>query len=693
MKNSFAFLIGLILLAGILAVEPSRLLAQTAMGEINVVADKPELTPELASTTATVVGRERIVNRVYVTPVDILRTSPGVAITQYGEGGVPTMVKMRGFSGAHTYGVAFFLDGVNINEPGGAADNSMFNPIEIDHVEIIKGPSSVLYGNYASGGVVHYHTISRENLTKFNVRYGSFETQDGSGIIARKGELIDQAYSFQVYHTDGYRDNSDWDKYNLAARWTIHPSEEFVATLGVRTYYSDWDSAGYIPNFLSPRTAVNDGSGEGNGGHREYKGIDLNANYHFNSENLVNIHGWFAKRENIRYSKGWNPPSTAIGTISGTESNNPLETWSIGAYYKFDGKLGDRKFSFLSGVDYLRESEHRQTYRLQWGYGRRRLDQTRDLSYDINTVSVYGEANYQILDPLMIRIGARYDKLTGKMHTNKDDITNNIVTIPKDTTFNSKGYSAFSPKFGVLYTPIEKVQIYANFSRGFQAPSFSGLSFFNDPTQKISYRDQYEVGFRAQPLDWIDTGIGYYRLYTENDLSYDQVSNTYSNVGKTLRTGLETYADFTPWEHWLFHIDYTYQTATWKEYTNSSGINLAGRRLEEVPRHITNIEIGYDPPEGLGGRVNFNWNADFMVQDFLYPGNVEPWHAKGQDYGRLDLQLSYKFNEKFQLMLDCLNILDKDYMGYQAAARSTAQFYTYSPLHPLTIYLSLNVNL
>jgi iron complex outermembrane receptor protein len=667
-----------------------------SLGEISVVGKKVPTPVELQSTTATVVPREKIVNRVYVTPVDILRSSPGVAITQYGEGGVPTMVKMRGFSGAHTYGVAFFLDEEGLNEPGGAADNSMFNPIEIDRVEIIKGPSSVLYGNYASGGVVHYHTISRENATRFNVRYGSFNTQDGSGIIARTGDLIDQAYSFQVYHTDGYRDNSDWDKYNLAARWTVHPSDSFVATLGVRTYYSDWDSAGYIPNYLPPKTAVDDGSGEGNGGQRKYQGVNFQANYFINDDQTINFHAYFAKRENIRYSKSWVLPTTAIGTVSGSESNNPLDKWGLGGSYKFDGLLGGRKFSFLTGMDFVKESEHRQTWQLSWGNGRRRGNKTRDLTYDVNTFSVYGEANYQVFEPLMIRAGLRYDKLTGDLESKLTETSAGLVRGGK---YTSKGFTAKSPKFGLLYTPIEKLQLYANFSRGFQAPLASGVSFFNDPSQGISKRDQYEVGFRAQPLDWIETGVGYYRLYTDKDLVYDPVSDLTKNVGETLRTGLETYADFTPWKNWLFHADYTYQTATYKKYfvrlstTPLEVFDAKGRRLEEVPRHIANIEISYDPPEGLGGRLNFNYNADFKVRDYPYAGGVQVWNPNGQDYGRLDLQLNYKFSEKYQVVLDFINVLDKKYIGYQAAAAETAAFYTYSPLQPLTVYLGLNVKL
>jgi iron complex outermembrane receptor protein len=658
---------------------PKSLWAQTetpgSLSEI-LVTDRAPVPVELQSSSATVVSHEQIVNNVYVTPTDILRKSPGVAITQYGESGVPPLVKMRGFDGAHTYGIAFYLDGININQPDGSADNSVFNPIEIDYVEIIKGPTSVLYGNYASGGTVHYHTINRANTARFNVRYGSFNTFDTSGILARTGELIDQVYSFQVYHTDGYRNHSDWDKYNLAARFTLHPNSDLAVTLGLRTFTSKWESAGYIANNLPPKTAVTDGVDDGNGGERYFRAVNLNADYSFNSTSSLNFKAWYSEKLDERYS---------VGNPTGWSMIAPMKSWLVGGSYKFDGELGGRKFIFTAGTEFKKESEKYHQYGLTFGTGR--MGQiAADYDFDINTASVYGDINFQILEPLLVRAGIRYDKLTGSLHYSGRDPNQ------PNTKFNSKGYSAVSPKFGLLYTPFDNVQIFANYSRGFQAPS-AQTAFYEDPSEKMSYRDQYEVGFRAQPLDWIETGITHYWLYTENDLTWDPTEMRSKNIGKTLRTGVETFADFRPWASWLIHLDYTYQTAKWKE-ANMGGIDVSGRRLEEVPRHITNIEVAYNPPQGLGGRINFNWNADFMVRDYGYIAPVERVkNPVGQDYGRLDVQLNYKFNEKFQLVLDVLNILDKDYIAYQSPARNSVPTFTYSPLNPLTVYLGLNINL
>ncbi|MDR2458405.1 MAG: TonB-dependent receptor, partial [Clostridiales Family XIII bacterium] len=521
-------------------VSPDIVLAQGLINEnlepITVLAN------ELVTTTATVVSRDKIINRVYVTPADILKNSPGVAIFHFGQGGAPDQIRLRGFVGGPQEGVAFFLDGVNFNDSGGIGDSSKINPIEIDNVEIIKGPSSVFYGNHASGGAVHYHTISNQNLSRINVTYGSFNTIDGSGIFSRVGELVNQTYSFQGYHTDGYRDYSDWDRYNLAARWTLHPNNSFSATLGVRNFYSDWNSAGWARNDLPLKAqAYDDGSGEGNGGTKEFRAVQLDANYEISSEQNLKFNASFTDRDNIRYFK--------YSADSDYAEKDLIKSWGVGVLYELNTFIGDRKLNVTGGLNYLREDAHYQIWNL--GLGRTYEKQTRDVNFNVNTFSAYGEILFDVIDSITLRTGVRYDRLTGDLTPNMTFIPNSSVpyTLEKGKTYKSKGFSIVSPKFGILFSPIDQLQIYANYGRGFQSPDNSSLAFYYDPSQQISHRDQMEFGFRSKPLDWIEFGAGYYRIDTSQDMEVDVPLHAYRFIGQTVRTGVETYADLSPVEN------------------------------------------------------------------------------------------------------------------------------------------------
>ena len=116
----------------------------------------------LEATSATVLTNEDITNRVFITPLDIVSLAPGISIKQYKQGGTASSFQMRGFTRcSHGSDVAIYMDCVPLNEGDGYADTNIVNPEEIERVELIKGPVSALYGNYASAGALAFYTKKR----------------------------------------------------------------------------------------------------------------------------------------------------------------------------------------------------------------------------------------------------------------------------------------------------------------------------------------------------------------------------------------------------------------------------------------------------------------------------------------------------------------------------------------------------
>ena len=155
---------------------------------------------------------------------------PGVSINQYKQGGTAASIQMRGFrSLSHGSDAAFYIDGIPMNEGDGYADTNIVNPEELERVEIIKGPISPLYGNYASAGVIHFHTMNKVEAQHIKLQYGAYDTYETNyvgGFTSEDGKT-DHVYSVMNYHTDGYQNNSEWDKLNGAARITHHLTDDF----------------------------------------------------------------------------------------------------------------------------------------------------------------------------------------------------------------------------------------------------------------------------------------------------------------------------------------------------------------------------------------------------------------------------------------------------------------------------------
>ena len=103
---------------------------------------------------------------------DAIRTVPGVAVVQGGGPGSMTSVFIRG--GESDY-VQVLVDGIQVNDPGGAFDWAHLRTEDIDRIEIVRGPASVLYGSDAATGVVQLFTRS------------GGATRIGAGVVAGAG--------------------------------------------------------------------------------------------------------------------------------------------------------------------------------------------------------------------------------------------------------------------------------------------------------------------------------------------------------------------------------------------------------------------------------------------------------------------------------------------------------------------------
>src|SRR5262249_61092191 len=100
-------------------------------------------------------------------PYDLLRQAAGVEVHQQGQGpGFASDVSLRGFSSDHATDVALWVDGVPINEPvnghaEGYNDFSVLFPGGIRDIDVIHGPKSALFGNFALAGRVNVRTLDR----------------------------------------------------------------------------------------------------------------------------------------------------------------------------------------------------------------------------------------------------------------------------------------------------------------------------------------------------------------------------------------------------------------------------------------------------------------------------------------------------------------------------------------------------
>lgn len=622
----------------------------------------------LNATSATVLDRAEIVDRIYVTPLDIVKQTPGVTINQYHQGGTAAAFQMRGFTScSHGPDAAIFLDGVPLNETDGYADTNYIIPEEIERVEIVKGPASALYGNYASAGALAFHTIKQGDFTRLKLQYGSFNTQDGVAVIARKDGKLDHVYAGELYHTDGRQNNSSWDKQNGAARWTYKLTDSLDATLGLRAFNSRWDSPGYINQRvydINPNQSVNDV----NGGWKKRAEVRGDVRYKLGETSKLIAYAWHHQQDFTRWYQNWVSPAQKAGSNYGDERYFQREVSGTGLSYNYLGNILERETRFVLGLDWMKEFENRERWNLTVGNGRNRGSKYQDFDIDLYTTALFSEFNYRIFKPLRLVLGGRYDMFSG--HLNE--------RLPSGQ-YDSNGPDIFSPKAALIYTVVENWDLYANYGKGFALPRDRDLwkRSYLDP----AIRYQYETGLKARPVKWSEFGLALWRLDTDNDFQ-PKLSDptTLENAGETRRQGVEAEANFYPFKHVRLHLDYAYLDTEYLKFVDS-GKDRAGNRLAGVPQHVFNAEIGYQPDLGLGGRINYRYVTDWWVD----AANT----IKADAFYSCNAQVSYRFDKRYKLALDVINVFDNKYSEYAGFANGEK---TYAPADPLSAYLTLTID-
>ncbi|MGH7630890.1 MAG: TonB-dependent receptor plug domain-containing protein [Gemmatimonadales bacterium] len=144
----------------LLAARLSPLAAQeppdtTALAEIVVTADRYPVRADSVAATITVLTGEELRSQGIRFVGDALRQVPGVQIVQSGSFGAASSLFLRG--GQSDY-VKVLVDGVPANQPGGSYDFSSLATDNVERIEVLRGPASVIYGSDAVTGVVHIIT-------------------------------------------------------------------------------------------------------------------------------------------------------------------------------------------------------------------------------------------------------------------------------------------------------------------------------------------------------------------------------------------------------------------------------------------------------------------------------------------------------------------------------------------------------
>ncbi|MGH7690308.1 MAG: TonB-dependent receptor plug domain-containing protein, partial [Gemmatimonadaceae bacterium] len=189
------------------------------------------------------------------TVADALAGTPSAIITQTGSAGGLTALFLRGGESGY---VKVLVDGVAVNDPGGAFDFSTLTTDNIDHIEILRGPASVLYGADAVSGVISIVTRGGATPQRLTVdaRGGTYRSGDASatlrgGLPLIGGASADYSLSVARHQTAGlYAFNNQFAESVVSGRADFAPDPRNHVALTLRytdsRYHYPTNSAGDV---------------------------------------------------------------------------------------------------------------------------------------------------------------------------------------------------------------------------------------------------------------------------------------------------------------------------------------------------------------------------------------------------------------------------------------------------------------
>jgi len=145
---------------------------------------------------------------------DLLRQTAGVEVHDQGQGpGFASDASVRGFSSDHSTDLALWIDGVPINEPvnghaEGYNDWNVLFPQAVRTIDVLKGPTSPVYGNFALAGVVNVRTLERMTGTEAWVSGGAYGRVEGAALTGFDHQQSGGVFGLRGVHEDGWRPNS-----------------------------------------------------------------------------------------------------------------------------------------------------------------------------------------------------------------------------------------------------------------------------------------------------------------------------------------------------------------------------------------------------------------------------------------------------------------------------------------------------
>ena len=617
-----------------------------------VKANKPFWQSTAANAT-TITGRElEVASQTIITPM--LNQVPGVFMHS---GALNTnRITIRGIGNRSPFStnkIRAYLDEIPLTTGSGETTIEDIDLSLVNRVEVVKGPSSSIYGAGLGGmiGLGTKNILAEDNEVRMSSELGSYGLLRGT-LSAQIGRA-DQ-YALQIgynnTHSDGYRDNNEYDREGFTAILSAKPSSQSQLTL-LANYV---DVKAFIPSSLNQDDFQNDPSKAAFTwgrvmGFEDYDRTLLGLSYKtplfsdkFNNQTSV----FTSARENYE-----------------SRPFNILQEKSVGLGGRtIFNYLAANAFTVAIGTEFYRENYDWQTYETNDGTIGSLLSNNEEVRDYWN---LFAQATVNAWEHTTIKLGINYND------TNYD-ITDRYL-IDNDDLSGEYGFDpVLSPSIAITHNLKKSLMpkanldlnVYAIVAHGFSPPSPEETLTPDgaiNPDIQPEMGWNYELGTRGY-WNKLSFNISAYTMQIRDLLvarrtDFDQFVGV--NAGKSVHNGLELALDYRIYikEGTIIpFLNYTYSDYKFDEFIDGDD-DFSGNKLTGTAPHLLTAGVNATLPKGFYAHANYQFTDAMPMRDDN--------SIFSESYQLLNAKIGWRKTLNFGLSVDIFmginNIFDEHY--------------------------------
>lgn len=595
-------------------------------------------------------------------------------------------LSMRGFGARSTFGVRgirLYADGIPATMPDGQGQTSNIDLSSLDHLEVLTGPFSSLYGN-SSGGTILTTTKEGQGKDSIEMSYtGGSHNKNRAGLVLQGGSKHANEPSYVIsssyFDTDGYRDHSDARKVlnNAKLTWDLDDGSKINwITNYVKIHANDPQGLNKTQWQQNPRQ-VNDA----NNTYDVRKDIEqtqtgVTWSKPINDQHELYLMGYWGNRQVTQYQS---IPASAQANPRHAGGVIDFERNYYGADFRWTGKELLPNTTLSAGVALDMMDEDRKGYENfvlmsnQPSYGvKGNLRRNEDNS--LWNIDPYLQASWQFLPTWRVDTGLRYSNVHYK---SKD----HYITGVNGDDSGKHDYSKLLPSIALSWQVIPELLAYVSYAKGFETPTFTEMAYRPDGVGGFNFdldassSDTYELGLKSQN-QLGDFTLAVFQTKTKDDIVSAGASNgrtTFRNADKTLREGIELTWNKALWRDLVANASYGYLDATFDSTVPAVGSVAeiaSGNLIPGIAKQRAYAAVAWKPNTGFYGGVDAQYNDKIYVNDT----NTEaaPSYTTVSAYTGYLWTLN-DWNVNAYARVD--NMLDKNYVGSVIVNDGNGRFY------------------